>query len=163
MTDYSDAIPIVEARRPSLVQDALTVGLNKDKEAKVSVLASEKYSDRTSSPTSSTADGNEPNELELQTLRRVTGKIPWLAYTVAFVELCERFSVGAISLCFRRTLHQRLTIVSITVPPRYLPTTFNNLAQLALELYICMMLRIMASKPLVLSIEGNKQQQVLQH
>ena len=34
----------------------------------------------------------EPSEEELQSLRRVSGKIPWQAYTIAFVELCERFS-----------------------------------------------------------------------
>lgn len=31
-------------------------------------------------------------EEDLRTLRRVSGKIPWPAFTVAFVELCERFS-----------------------------------------------------------------------
>jgi hypothetical protein len=31
------------------------------------------------------------NEDDLR-LRRVSGKIPWTAYSVAFVELCERFS-----------------------------------------------------------------------
>ncbi len=33
-----------------------------------------------------------PTEDELQTLRRVSGKIPWVAFTIAFCELCERFS-----------------------------------------------------------------------
>ncbi|KAA8644902.1 hypothetical protein EYZ11_007492 [Aspergillus tanneri] len=33
-----------------------------------------------------------PTEEEFATLRRVSGPIPWTAYTVAFVELCERFS-----------------------------------------------------------------------
>ncbi|PWY65637.1 PTR2-domain-containing protein [Aspergillus sclerotioniger CBS 115572] len=33
-----------------------------------------------------------PTYDELKTLRRVAGQIPWTAYTVAFVELCERFS-----------------------------------------------------------------------
>ncbi|KAB8205646.1 POT family-domain-containing protein [Aspergillus parasiticus] len=33
-----------------------------------------------------------PTDEELRTLRRVCGKIPWTSYTVAFVELCERFS-----------------------------------------------------------------------
>lgn len=36
-------------------------------------------------------EGEEPTEEELLTLRRVSGKIPWTAYTIAFVELCERF------------------------------------------------------------------------
>ncbi|KAF2010212.1 MFS peptide transporter-like protein Ptr2 [Aaosphaeria arxii CBS 175.79] len=35
--------------------------------------------------------GEEPTEEDLRTLRRVSGKIPWVAYTIAFVELCERF------------------------------------------------------------------------
>lgn len=44
--------------------------------------------------------GEEPTEEELRTLRRVSGKIPWTAYTVAFVELCERFGYyGCSVLC----------------------------------------------------------------
>lgn len=35
---------------------------------------------------------DEVTEEDLRTLRRVSGKIPWTAFTVAFVELCERFS-----------------------------------------------------------------------
>jgi len=36
-------------------------------------------------------EGEEPTPEELQTLSRVSGKIPWITFTVAFVELCERF------------------------------------------------------------------------
>jgi len=36
--------------------------------------------------------GDRPTEEELVTLRRVPDKIPFKVYTVAFVELCERFS-----------------------------------------------------------------------
>jgi hypothetical protein len=36
--------------------------------------------------------GEYPTEEDLRTLRRVPGSIPWKAYTLAFVELCERFS-----------------------------------------------------------------------
>ncbi|KAF2708985.1 PTR2-domain-containing protein [Pleomassaria siparia CBS 279.74] len=36
-------------------------------------------------------EGETPTEEELRTLKRVSGKIPWSAYTIAFVELCERF------------------------------------------------------------------------
>jgi proton-dependent oligopeptide transporter, POT family len=35
---------------------------------------------------------DDVTEEDLRTLRRVSGKIPWQAYTIAFVELCERFS-----------------------------------------------------------------------
>ncbi len=45
-------------------------------------------------------EGEEPTEEELRTLRRVSGKIPWTAFTVAFVELCERFGYyGCQVLC----------------------------------------------------------------
>ncbi|KAK4453757.1 POT family-domain-containing protein [Podospora aff. communis PSN243] len=39
-----------------------------------------------------TADGEVPTEEELKTLRRVSDKIPFNIYTIAFIELCERFS-----------------------------------------------------------------------
>ena len=38
------------------------------------------------------SDSDEPTEEELNTLKRVSGTIPWTAYTIAFVEFCERFS-----------------------------------------------------------------------
>lgn len=41
-----------------------------------------------------------PTEEEIRTLRRVSDKIPWTAYTIAFVELCERFSYyGTTAVC----------------------------------------------------------------
>lgn len=42
--------------------------------------------------TDTTNYDDEVSEADLNTLRRVSGKIPWQAFTVAFVELCERFS-----------------------------------------------------------------------
>lgn len=35
---------------------------------------------------------DKPTEEELRTLPRVSGKIKWSMWTIAFVELCERFS-----------------------------------------------------------------------
>lgn len=44
--------------------------------------------------------GETPTEEELKTLRRVSGKIPWQIFTIAFVELCERFGYyGCQVLC----------------------------------------------------------------
>lgn len=38
-------------------------------------------------------EGDEwPTEEDLATLRKVPDKISWAAYTIAFIELCERFS-----------------------------------------------------------------------
>ncbi len=53
---------------------------------------------------------DEVSEEDLLTLRRVSGKIPWPAYSIAFVELCERFSYyGTTVVCKflqkRRTQH----------------------------------------------------------
>ena len=46
-------------------------------------------------------DGEEyPTAEEIDTLRRICGTVPWSAYTVAFVELCERFSYyGTTAVC----------------------------------------------------------------
>lgn len=45
-------------------------------------------------------DKTAPTEEELATLRRVAGKLPIAAYSVAFVELCERFSYyGTTAVC----------------------------------------------------------------
>jgi POT family proton-dependent oligopeptide transporter len=45
-------------------------------------------------------EGEEPTEEDLATLPRVSGTIPWTAFTIAFVELCERFGYyGCQVLC----------------------------------------------------------------
>lgn len=41
-----------------------------------------------------------PTAEELHTLRRVKGPISWIIYTIAFIELCERFSYyGTTAVC----------------------------------------------------------------
>lgn len=45
-------------------------------------------------------DLGSPTSEDLDTLRRVSGPIPWTAYTVAFVELCERFSYYGTTVVF---------------------------------------------------------------
>ncbi|PVI02540.1 PTR2-domain-containing protein [Periconia macrospinosa] len=52
--------------------------------------------------------GEEPTEEDLRTLRRVSGKIPWTAYTVAFVELCERFGYYGCSVLYTNFIQQPL-------------------------------------------------------
>lgn len=45
-----------------------------------------------------------PTEEELKTLKRTYGHVPWLIYTIAFVELCERFAYyGTTAVC--KSLH----------------------------------------------------------
>lgn len=63
--------------------------------------------DVTNVPDSSQGDGGlldddypMPTEEELHTLRRVSGKINWAAYSVAFCELGERFSYYGSSILY---------------------------------------------------------------
>ncbi|KIW15809.1 hypothetical protein PV08_05859 [Exophiala spinifera] len=57
---------------------------------------------------SSDQDDDEVTEEDLKTLRRVSGKIPWTAFTVAFVELCERFSYYGTTVVFVNFIQQPL-------------------------------------------------------
>jgi len=52
-------------------------------------------------------DGSAPTDTELQTLRRVSDKIPWSIYTIAFIELCERFSYYGTTAVFTNFLQQK--------------------------------------------------------
>ena len=42
-------------------------------------------------------EGDEPTEKELATLRKVADSLPWSAFIVALVELCERFTYYGLS------------------------------------------------------------------
>ncbi|EPE24804.1 MFS general substrate transporter [Glarea lozoyensis ATCC 20868] len=53
-------------------------------------------------------EGELPTEEEFQTLRRVPDKIPWIIYTVAFIELCERFSYYGTTVVFTNFIQQPL-------------------------------------------------------
>lgn len=73
-----DMFVMAEARRPSVYQDL---------EHKAALYGAKEYD--TSSAGRTTADGGEPTVEEMKTLRRVSGKIPWTAWTITFVEFCE--------------------------------------------------------------------------
>jgi proton-dependent oligopeptide transporter, POT family len=41
-----------------------------------------------------------PTKEELETLPRVVGKVDWIIYSIAFIELCERFGYyGTTAVC----------------------------------------------------------------
>ncbi|TKX24631.1 putative peptide transporter ptr2 [Elsinoe australis] len=65
------------------------------------------------SDTSSEIHGDVTKE-DLQTLRRVSGKLTWMAYTIAFVELCERFSYYGTTVVFVNFIQQDLPLGSTT-------------------------------------------------
>jgi len=49
---------------------------------------------------------SEPTSEELQTLRRISGKIPWQAWTITFVEFAERFSYYGTTAVFVNFIQQ---------------------------------------------------------
>jgi POT family proton-dependent oligopeptide transporter len=53
-------------------------------------------------------DEDSPTDEELKTLPRVADKIPWRVYTVAFVELCERFSYYGTQILFQNFVQRKL-------------------------------------------------------
>ncbi|KAK0720790.1 POT family-domain-containing protein [Lasiosphaeris hirsuta] len=55
-----------------------------------------------------------PTEEELHTLRRVPDQIPWNIYTIAFVELCERFSYYGTAAVFTNFIQWPLPAGSTT-------------------------------------------------
>nr|WGD08205.1 putative peptide transporter [Trichoderma koningiopsis] len=55
-----------------------------------------------------------PTEDELRTLRRVSGSIKWAMYTIAFVELCERFSYYGSSILYTNFVNRPLPPGSTT-------------------------------------------------
>ncbi|RAH41310.1 putative MFS peptide transporter [Aspergillus brunneoviolaceus CBS 621.78] len=60
-------------------------------------------------------DGREiPTVEEEQSLRRVAGKVKWTAYTIAFVELCERFSYYGTTAVYTNFIQQPLPAGSDT-------------------------------------------------
>lgn len=51
-------------------------------------------------PSDTDTDDAVPTEEEIHTLRRMPARIPWICFTVAFVELCERFAYyGTTAVC----------------------------------------------------------------
>ena len=60
---------------------------------------------------------DKPTEEELRTLRRVSGKIMWSMWTIAFVELCERFSYYGSSVLYTNFVNHGLPAGSTTGAP----------------------------------------------
>ena len=66
-----------------------------------------------------------PTEEELAKLPRVADTIPWRVYTVAFVELCERFSYYGTQILFQNFV-QRSLLTSTGRAPNPGGDTNNN-------------------------------------
>lgn len=73
--EYDIASAVAEQHRPS-----------------ISAQMGEKHLAYGGDQVSMTSDGSEPTMEEMKTLRRVSGEIGWRAFSITFVEFCERFS-----------------------------------------------------------------------
>ncbi|WPH00325.1 peptide transporter PTR2-A [Acrodontium crateriforme] len=93
MSAQEDMVAAAEIRKPSIVSVTM------DEKARFADIG-------TSCNLSSDEDLLEPTQEELQTLRRVSGKIPWTAMTVTFVEFAERFSYYGTTAVFVNFLQQ---------------------------------------------------------
>ena len=61
---------------------------------------------------------DKPTPEEMKTLRRVSGKIKWSMWTIAFVELCERFSYYGSSVLYTNFVVHPLPPGSTTGAPK---------------------------------------------
>lgn len=98
MSDPVDAADLVAVAQAHAPKQSLEVVPVKEHETRV-VATARRLDDQ----------GREiPTEEEEHTLRRVAGKVHWTAYTIAFVELCERFSYYGTTAVFVNFIQQPL-------------------------------------------------------
>lgn len=93
----SDPVEVAEVAKPHTAADSKEISVQRQRSSSHSIEeipASKEIAVGQTTPMEDDLDSEKiyPTDEDLQTLRRVAGKIPWTTYTVAFVELCERFS-----------------------------------------------------------------------
>lgn len=97
-----DLAEVSKANAPQLIDVPAAPGAINEKNEKALIIPEESSPSVSSERKGSyTDDGKEyPTEEEVQSLRRVCGSVPWSSYTIAFVELCERFSYYGTTVVF---------------------------------------------------------------
>ena len=108
-----DLAEVAKSNAPQVLDVPAAPGLVNEKNEKTLMIADDVvFNDKSEMDESMTRgpDGEEyPTADEVDTLRRVCGTVPWSAYTIAFVELCERFSYYGTTVvcksCFRNEFH----------------------------------------------------------
>ena len=101
-----DLAEVAKSNAPQLLDVPAAPGIITEKNEKTLTIADEEPA-YTSDGSLRGPDGEEyPTAEEVEKLRRVCGPVPWSAYTIAFVELCERFSYyGTTVVCKCHTRH----------------------------------------------------------
>jgi len=105
--DFVEASEATERHRSSVVEKR---DLEKPYQAKKNSVPPHYDSAEDSQPDTLVGPNGEqyPTDEEARTLRRVCGKIPWVAWTIAFIELCERFSYYGTTAVFVNFIQQDL-------------------------------------------------------
>ena len=95
-----DLAEVAKSNAPQVQDVPAAPGLINEKNEKTIIIADGKTVP-TSEGSLTGPDGEEyPTLEEVESLRRVCGVVPWSAYTIAFIELCERFSYyGTTAVC----------------------------------------------------------------
>ncbi|XXH01317.1 hypothetical protein Hte_007674 [Hypoxylon texense] len=95
-----DSSPAIEEKAP--------------KESGVAAVTSGSGSDIDEIPLRGPNGEEYPTKKELETLRRIKGRINWIIYTIAFIELCERFAYYGTTAVFVNFISQPLPEGSTT-------------------------------------------------
>ena len=86
-----DLAEVAKSNAPQVLDVPAAPGLENEKNEKA--LAIDDKQAYSSDGSVRGPEGEEyPTAEEVEKLRRVCGTVPWSSYTIAFVELCERFS-----------------------------------------------------------------------
>ena len=95
-----DLAEVAKSNAPQVLDVPAAPGLINEKNEKSLFLADEEPA-LTFDGSPRGPEGEEyPTAEEIENLRRVCGVVPWSAYTIAFIELCERFSYyGTTAVC----------------------------------------------------------------
>ncbi|EAW13600.1 putative MFS peptide transporter [Aspergillus clavatus NRRL 1] len=113
----SDPVEVAEAARSRAAAHDVEISEKQELDHKLALTPSiQEVSTTTKEATVSSVGGDRqyPSEEDFRTLRRVAGTIPWTAYTVAFVELCERFSYYGTTAVFVNFIQRPLPVGSTT-------------------------------------------------
>ncbi|KAI4152941.1 MAG: hypothetical protein L6R39_001722 [Caloplaca ligustica] len=97
-----DLAEVSKAHAPQLTDVPAAPGLINEKNEKSLAIAGDDSSQSPSGRKESVDfdDKEYPTPEEVETLRRVAGAVPWASYTIAFIELCERFSYYGTTVVF---------------------------------------------------------------
>ncbi|KAF2202260.1 PTR2-domain-containing protein [Delitschia confertaspora ATCC 74209] len=118
MTSAQNVPEVAAAHEPKVATPLYLEAHGKEKEIELHATPTKESSEVAAPPAfiefEADLEGEEPTEEDLATLHRVSGPIPWSAYSIAFVELCERFGYYGCQVLYTNFVQQPLPPGSTT-------------------------------------------------